>query len=149
MIFREVGDSVEEKGGVALHKVDRQLLVEMAGCHRLLLSSLSGEGSCQLLYLLDSSLMPASQSLHCQRKEHNTLSLESSPNPTPGHLSVICISQGMACSGGSCIYQLLLQRVHNSHIPCSVLPTGPVGKEDICWPGIGTRKQSSTFLGRG
>ena len=107
MVFREVGDSVEEKGGVALHKVDRQLLVEMAGCHRLLLSSLSGEGSCQLLYLLDSSLMPASQSLHWQRKKHNTLPLAGSPNPTPGHIPVIGIGQGMAYSGGSSIYQLL------------------------------------------
>ena len=67
MAIREGWNPIQEQCRVSLHQVDRQLLVQVASCHRLLHSCLPGESSCQLPDLLDSCLMPPSQSLYWQR----------------------------------------------------------------------------------
>ena len=74
----------------------------------------------------------------------NPLPLTGSPNPTPGHLLVKGIGQGMPRGSSSSIHQLLLQRVHIGGWEGSAVQhikklgealgryTGEEGSEKIC-----------------
>ena len=93
---------------------------------------------------------PASaKGLDREREEYNSLPLTGSPNTTSGDFPVVGIRQGMPGSPCSIGNKLVLQGIDHSDIPSCVLPSRPVGEEDICWPSISPRKECSAFLGRG